>query len=565
MNRIALVSLLSAFALTGLGAQRIIPAPALLMVEEGGFTLGPGTVIQAPGEARPLGETLAGYLRPATGLPLPVRETWAEPGALRLRLEPLAVLGAPEGYDLRVDRDGVTLEAGRPAGLFHGLQTLRQLLPSQVFRAAKVDGVAWTLPAVTIEDRPRFPWRGSHLDAGRHFLPMDFIKKHLDLMALHKLNVFHWHLTDDQGWRLELRNHPLLTQVGAWRRETVLPEFAHLDRPGQMRFDHTPYGGYYTQDDVREIVAYAADRFITVVPEIDLPGHCTAAIAAIPELGNVPGRKLEVATSWGVFDTILNVDDATLATLKDVLDEVLDLFPSRFIHLGGDECPRTEWAHSERALARMVREGLVPPGTTLAELQAYRGSDGKPAEHPALARLQSWFMGQLDGFLTSRGRRLIGWDEISQGGLAQGAAVMCWRDEAWAVAAARSGHDVVMTPYAQTYFDLYQTQGPEPLGAGGYLSLEQVYAFDPVPPGLTPAEAGHILGAQGQLWTEFVADPARAEYQLWPRLAALSEVLWSPPEARDLAGFLTRLDRHLERLDALDVAYHRSCNVPEPP
>jgi len=294
MKRLAPAFLLAACVLTGLRAQQVIPAPVLLLKEEGGFTLGSGTAIQAPGAARPLGETLAGYLRPATGLPLPVREDGAGGDVLRLSLELPAALCGPEGYRLKVDRDGAVLAASGPAGLFHALQTFRQLLPAQVFRAAKVEGAAWILPAVTIEDGPRFPWRGSHLDAARHFLPKDFIKKHLDLMALHKLNVFHWHLTDDQGWRLELPRHPLLARVGGWREETVLPEFAHGDRPGQMRFDHTPHGGFYTQDDVREIVAYAADRFITVVPEIDLPDHSTAAIAACPELGNEPGRRIGV-------------------------------------------------------------------------------------------------------------------------------------------------------------------------------------------------------------------------------------------------------------------------------
>jgi hexosaminidase len=355
---------------------------------------------------------------------------------------------------------------------------------------------------------------------------------------------------------LELLRHPLLAQVGGWRRETVLPEFARVDFPDQMRFDHTPHGGFYTQDDVREIVRYAADRFITVVPEIELPGHCTAALAAYPELGNDPGRQVEVATSWGEFPTVFNVEDATMALLKDVLDETLELFPSRYVHIGGDECPRTEWAHSERALARMISCGLVPPGTTLADIQQYRDAAGKPAEHPALAGLQSWFIAQMDAHLTARGRRLVGWDEILEGGLAEGATVMCWRGETGAVAAARAGHDVVMAPMDTTYFSQYETRGPEPLGAGGFIPLDQVYAFDPVPAGLTAGEAGHILGAEGALWTEFVATPERAEYMLWPRLAALAEVLWSPAGGRDFPAFRTRLDPHLKRLDALDVAYH---------
>ena len=553
MKRLALASLLLVSPIAR--GQTVVPAPVRFLPEPGGFTLGPDTRILAAGAARPLGEALAGYLRPATGLPLPVEPAGAGPDALRLRLEPEAADG-DEGYRLRIGPEGADLRAREPAGLFHGLQTLRQLLPCQIFRSAKVAGTAWTLPAATIEDRPRFPWRGSLLDVGRHFLPVAFLKKHLDLMALHKLNVFHWHLTEDQGWRLQIVRHPRLAEVGGWRPETVLPEFARVERPGQMRFDHTPHGGSYSQDDVREIVQYAADRFITVVPEIDLPGHCTAAIAAYPELGNHPDRQLQVGTRWGVFETVLNPEDATLAFFQDVLDEVLGLFPSPFIHLGGDECPKAEWAHSDRALARMLQCGLVPPGTTLADLQGYRDGAGRPAEHPALARLQAWFLGRLEAALEARGRRLIGWDEILEGGLAPAAAVMAWRGPEQGAAAARAGHDVVMAPQGQTYFSQYETEGPEPLGAGGLLTLEAVYGFDPVPAGLTPAESRHILGAQGQLWTEFVAGPERAEHQLWPRLAALAEVLWAPAGARDFRAFQARLGSHLMRLEALDVAFH---------
>lgn len=558
MRTVALLGLLFAFN-PPVAAQSVIPAPALLVREAGGFSLGPGTVIQAAGAARPLGETLAGYLRPATGLPLPVRDAAPAGDALRLDLDPADARCGAEGYRLRVSPDGVALAAREPAGLFHGLQTLRQLLPPQVFRAARVEGVAWTLPALRIEDAPRFPWRGSHLDVGRHFLPMGFLKKHLDLMALHKLNVFHWHLTEDQGWRLASLRHPRLAQVGGWRRETVLPEYARVDLPEQMRFDGIPHGGFYSQDDVRELVAYAAARFITVVPEIELPGHCSAALAAYPELGNGPDLGAgppEVRTSWGVWPTVFNVEDATLAFLEDVLDEALELFPSAYVHVGGDECPHEEWARSPRALARMLKEGLASPGTTLDDLRNYRDAAGHPAEHPALARLQSWFITRIGAHLAAKGRRLIGWDEILQGGLAPGATVMCWRGEAPAVAAARAGHDVIMAPMADTYLSQYETEGPEPLGPGGVLPLERVYAFEPVPAGLTPAEAAHILGAQGQLWTEFVAGPERAEYQLWPRLAALAEALWAPAGPRDFPAFKARLDAHLRRLDILDVGHH---------
>lgn len=537
-----------------LGAQSILPAPARFEPREGAFVLGPATRIVASGEALPLAETLRQTLRPATNLPLPILPK-GDRDAIHLSLDPRAASLGPEGYALEVRPARVELRALRPAGLFYGLQTLRQLLPSAVFRQAPVPGAAWRLPACAVEDAPRFPWRGSHLDVGRHFMPKAFIKKHLDLMALHKLNVFHWHLTEDQGWRLEIKKYPRLTEVGAWRKETVIPETMRVDRPGQMRYDATPHGGFYTQEDAREIVAYAAARFITVVPEIELPGHSAAALAAYPELGNVPGRPVEVAKAWGIFKSVYGVEDRTQAFLKDVLDEVLALFPSPFIHVGGDECPKTEWAHSEAALARMKQIGLVPATATLAELQSFKGADGKPAEHPALHGLQSWFIRQMDAHLTAKGRRLIGWDEILEGGLAPGAAVMSWRGEAGGIEAAKAGHDVVMTPGSPTYFDHYQSAGDEPFAIGGLNTVEKVYAYEPVPAALSEAEAKRVLGSQGQLWTEYMPDPGRVEYMAWPRLAALAEVLWSPKGPRDFAAFLPRLKADLERLDVLDVNY----------
>jgi hexosaminidase len=542
----------SALSFLVLGAQEIIPAPVRLERRAGQFTLDAATRIVAGGAAAPLGERLAAQLRPSTGLPLPVR---GKPGknTIVLLLEDGTGLG-DEGYRLDAGPGGVIIRAQRPEGLFHGVQTLRQLLPAASFREARVDGAAWTLPAAAIEDRPRFSWRGSHLDVARHFMPKSAIKKHLDLMALHKLNVLHWHLTDDQGWRLEIMKYPRLTQVGAWRKETVLGETMKANRPDLMRFDHTPHGGFYTQDDVREIVRYAADRFITVVPEIEMPGHGMAAIAAYPELGNVPNRKGEVLTSWGVSETIYNVDDGTLAFLKEVLDEVLQLFPSRFIHLGGDECPKTEWAQSPNALARMKELRLVSPGTTLADLTPTWDAHGDPLFHPALHQLQAWFIGQFDAYLAVKGRRLIGWDEILDGGLAAGAAVMSWRGEAGGIAAAKAGHDVVMTPSSWTYLDHYQSQGPEPLAIGhGVTDLAKVYSYDPVPAGLSPAEAGRILGSQGLIWTEYVSTPEHLEYMVWPRLTALAEVFWSPQAGRNFQDFSRRLKAHHERLSALDV------------
>jgi hexosaminidase len=521
-----------------LHAQALIPVPAHLEPRPGaGFNLGAGTRILAPGPARPLGERLALHLRPGTGLPLPVVEAGPERGAIRLALEPEAAEDGDEGYRLDVGPEGAWLRARRPAGLFHGIQTLRQLLPPEAFRSEPTPGVAWALPALTLADRPRFPWRGSHLDVARHFLPVPFLKRHLELMALHKLNVFHWHLTDDQGWRLEIRRHPRLAQVGSCA-------------PGPGR------SGFYTQEEVREVVRFAAERFIAVVPEIDLPGHCTAAIAAYPELGNVPGRALPVPGTWGVFPSILNPEDATLALFRDVLDEVLELFPGPWVHLGGDECPKDEWAASPAALARLLRCGLVPPGTTQDDLLHHRDASGRLAPHPALAALQTWFMTRMAEHLAAHGRVMVGWDEILEGGAPPGSLVMSWRGQEPGAAAARAGHRVIMAPEAFTYFSRDETTGPEPPEPGGLITLADVYRFEPVPADLPPAAARRVLGAQGQLWTECVATPELAEYRLWPRLAALAEVLWSPAGARDFAGFRERLERHLERFPALGAKFH---------
>lgn len=549
---LGLILLLLAFVAS---AQDVIPKPAHIQLSTGRVVLGPATRILASGAALPIAERLQGYLKPATGLPLPVQHGKGGTDVISLALDPSGAAMGPEGYRLEAVGNRISLRAFQPAGLFYGVQTLRQLLSSEVFRGAKVEGAGWSVPACLIEDQPRFSWRGSHLDVGRHFMPKDFIKKHLDLMAMHKLNVFHWHLTEDQGWRIEIKKYPRLTEVGAWRRETVLPMYMKADRASQRLFDGTPHGGFYTQEEVKEIVAYAADRFITVVPEIEMPGHSTAAIAAYPELGNFPDRKVEVGTYWGVFPSVFGVEDANIQFLKDVLDEVMALFPSKTIHIGGDECPKSEWAKSERALARMKREGIVPAATTLADLQNYRNEKGERAEHPALHQLQAWFIRQFDAYLSSKGRRLMGWSEILEGGLAPNAAVMSWLGEEAGIQAAKASHDVVMAPESHTYFDYYQAKGAEPQAIGGFTPLEKIYAYEPMPAGLDAAQQRHVLGAQGQLWTEYMSGPAKVEYMAWPRLSALAEVVWSPKEGRDFGDFQKRLDVHLHRLDALSVGY----------
>jgi hexosaminidase len=487
-----------------------------------GLVLTAATRIDAHHEARGTEAWLRAELGAATGFPLAPGD--GQTAQIRLSVDPAAGLGA-EGYRLIVDAAGALVVGHDAAGVFYGAQTLRQLLPAAAYRRAPAVGpVSWTLPSVHITDRPRFGWRGCMLDVGRHFLPKYDLLRFIDLLALHKLNVLHLHLTEDQGWRVEIKRYPRLTEVGAWRHESQVG----AARPPV--FDGRPHGGFYTQDDIREIVAYAAARHITVVPEIDIPGHSQAAIAAYPELGE--GGPLDVGREWGVIENVLNVTDATLEFYRNVFDELLELFPSTYIHVGGDECPKTQWRASATAQARIREEGLGD-------------EDG----------LQSWFIRHFDAYLAERGRRLVGWDEILEGGLASGATVMSWRGTEGGIAAAKAGHDVVMCPTATSYLDYRQSTSPdEPIPVGTLLTLEDVYAAEPVPEELAAAGAERVLGAQVNVWTEHMDSPRRVDYMVFPRLSAFAEVAWSPA-GRDVAEFLPRLEGHLARLDALGVEY----------
>ncbi len=521
---IPFIPLLAAAVMQTPPPPAIIPQPVSMTMGEGQFTLNAKTSIVADEASMQVAKMLQSYLRPATGFALPIRKSGDQNViVLRVSAKPNP---AYEGYALASFPAGLSIDAESPAGLFYGVQTLRQLLPTAIFSSKKVDGQAWTLPAVSIQDHPRFSWRGAHMDVGRNFMPKEFVKKFLDVMALHKLNTFHWHLTEDQGWRIEIKKYPKLTQIGSKRSKTMLT----YDPP---TYDEHEAGGFYTQQDIKEIVKYAADRFITIVPEIEMPGHSQAAIASYPELGNT-GKQLPVATEWGVIVNVYNVEDSTIQFLKNVLDEVMALFPGQFIHVGGDECPKDQWRASPEAQARIKQEGLKD-------------------EH----ELQSWFIRQIDAYLSSKGKRLIGWDEILEGGLAPGAAVMSWRGEQGGVAAAKAGHDVVMTPTDTTYFDYYQSKDHvgEPHSIGGFVPLDKVYKYEPVPQSLNEEEAKHILGSQFQLWTEYIRTPEVMEFHAYPRGCALAEVVWSPKDAKDYANFVDRLAVHLKRLAHLGVNF----------
>jgi hexosaminidase len=517
-------------------ALSIIPLPVTMTAGSGHFTVGASTTIWADKAFLAVATQFARTLWPATGLDLVVK-TGTKTGSNRIVFKRdgklLASLGA-EGYRLEVKPQSVTIVAAEPAGAFYAVQTMRQLLPPENFRGAVVAGVAWTMPSVTIEDRPRFVWRGAHLDVSRHFMPKEFVKKYIDLLAMHKMNTFHWHLTDDQGWRIEIKKYPRLTEVGAWRTKTLVGR-AQRDTANSV-FDNKPHGGYYTQADIREIVAYASARFITIVPEIEMPGHAQEVVSAYPWLGNI-GDQIAVRTTWGVSDHILRPSDSTITFMQDVLTEVLAIFPGTFIHVGGDEASKTQWKASAFVQERIRELGLKDEN-----------------------ELQSWFIKQMDTFLTAHGRRLIGWDEILDGGLAPNAAVMSWRGTDGGIAAARQQHDVVMTPGSYTYFDHYQSRPTnlEPLAWGGYLPIDTVYSYDPVPAQLEPEFAKHILGTQAQLWSEYMENPKQVEYMAYPRMCALAEVTWTPVARKNFGDFMTRLTGHLPRLDALDVNYRGS-------
>lgn len=436
-----------------------------------------------------------------------------------------------DAYILRIDDEGILIEANNSEGAFYGVQSLRQLLPAAFESPNGYKESSITLPLLSIYDAPKFSYRGMHLDVGRHFFPKEFIKKYIANMALLKMNYFHWHLTEDQGWRIEIKKYPKLTTHAAYRNETLI---GHYNESPQQ-FDAERYGGYYTQEDIKEIVAFAAQHNITVIPEIEMPGHAQAAISAYPELG-CTGEQVPVATKWGVFENIYCPNQKTFAFLKDVLEEVIDLFPGEYIHIGGDEAPKTQWekcSHCQKLIADL-------------DLKDEHG-------------LQSYFIKEMEVFINGKGKKIIGWDEILEGGLAPNATVMSWRGTQGGINAAKEQHDVIMTPTSHAYFDYYQADHTdEPLAIGGFLPLKKVYSFNPIPTELNDEESKYILGAQGNVWTEYMKTEDKVEYMVFPRILAMSEVVWSGATENleeDYEDFLSRLEPFLERLDLLNINY----------
>ncbi|MGJ7908405.1 beta-N-acetylhexosaminidase [Actinopolyspora sp. H202] len=500
----------------------VVPRPAVVRPGGGSFVLDGDTTLAGDSAA-------CGWFRRHVGaaVGLPLRES--EHADITFLIMPEEV-EAPEGYRLDITEHEIRVRAHDEGGAHYAAQTLRQLLGAEAWRAAPTGEGPWLLPCGGIEDRPRFTWRGCHLDLARHFMPKREVLRFVELLAAHKLNVLHLHLTDDQGWRIEVPGLPRLTEVGAWRKGSQLgagPDAGHLERP---------HGGYYTGADLAEIVSYAAEHRITVVPEIDVPGHCQAAIASYPELGNEPHRQLDVWTGWGISEHVLNAEESTVEFFRRVFDHVLSVFPSPVICVGGDEVPPEEWERSPRCVRRSRQLGLSEP-----------------------AKLHGWFLRRIIEHLHARGRRAIGWDEMLDSGesLPAGSIVASWRDEQGGVRAADAGHDTVMCPEKRVYLDHRQATGPEePVPVGFVNTLEDVYAYEPVPAGSPSALSRRVLGTQAQVWTEHLDSPSRVDYAVFPRLCAFAEVAWSSTAVRDFSDFRTRLStEHLARLTALGVQF----------
>jgi hexosaminidase len=489
----------------------IIPKPATLQIKDGKFNFTENITIRlnsSSTELKALGDLIAESVNQKTGWKLHSSTKTKHENSKSLILLQIKKNYQPsESYSLEIEPNKITITAGSGAGLFYGIQSLLQMIP------VKPNTKEFSVPCAKIEDQPRFKWRGAHLDVCRHMFPLEFIKKYIDILAMYKMNTFHWHLTDDQGWRIEIKKYSKLTQIGSMRKETT--------------GDGKPYGGFYTQKQIREVVAYAKERYITVVPEIEMPGHALAALSAYPEL-SCTGGPFESATTWGVFDDIYCAgNEKVFNLLEDVLTEVIKLFPGEYIHIGGDEAPKSRWEKCPKCQARMKAEGLK------TEME-----------------LQSYFTQRIEKFLNSKGKKIIGWDEILEGGLAQNAAVMSWRGIDGGIAAAKAKHVAVMTPTDYCYFDYYQglDKTKEPKAIGGYVSLEKVYSYEPVPEALTPDEAKYIIGTQANMWSEYIETTDYVEYMLLPRLCALSEVAWTLKELKNYNDFSARLLKHYDML-----------------
>ena len=511
-------------AATVKGNLDVIPQPQEIVLarDTTPFIIDRSTTIVYPATNEKMHRTadfLATFIKEMTGTEVRVSDKEKSSNAIILAVD--STMGHPEGYKLQITPEKVLLTGGSEAGVFYGIQTIHKALP--ILKDGKV---AAALPAGTVTDFPRFRYRGFMIDVGRHFFPVSYLKQMIDLMALHNINYFHWHLTEDQGWRIEIKKYPKLTEIGSKRDSTIIDWET-------KKFDGKPHSGFYTQDEAREIVRYAADRFITVVPEIDLPGHTTAALASYPELG-CTGGPYKVLCSFGVFPDVLCAgNDQTLQFTKDVLDEIMDIFPSEYIHIGGDECPKSRWEKCPKCQAKIKELGIkaLP-------------------KHSKENQLQTYFMSELEKEINAHGRRMLGWDEVLEGGLTPNSTIMSWRGIQGGIEAARQHHDVIMTPIQRLYFS-----NPRINKMTGFEWMNRVYNFEPAPAELTDAEKKFVIGTQGCIWTEWTADSTKMEWQILPRMAALSEIQWTLPEHKNFERFMERLPEMLKIYSSLDYGY----------
>ncbi|MEY3688190.1 MAG: hypothetical protein RIR84_1031 [Bacteroidota bacterium] len=515
-------ALLFFFSLHAQESYNLIPQPKKLQPQQGVFVMKKGMSVSVENELfSPVAALLVGQANKVATLGLSLNK--GKSGAISFHMNPSI---AKEAYVLKVASKKIEIEASTGAGAFYALQTLMQLMPPAM-SGDVANATSISIPNCTIEDEPRFGYRGLMLDVGRYYFSVEDIKRFLDVMAMYKLNTFHWHLTEDQGWRVEIKKYPLLTQISSVRKESMLGHYR--DR----KYDGKPHGGFYTQEQIKEVVAYAASKYITVIPEIEMPGHSQAVLAAYPQLGCNPDKIYQVATRWGVSEDVLAPREETFRFLEDVLTEVMALFPGQYIHIGGDECPKTQWRESRFCQNLMKQLGL-------------KNED----------ELQSYFIRRIDQFVTSKGKKLLGWDEILEGGLSPNAMVMSWRGVKGGVEAAKQKHDVVMSPNSFFYLDYYQGDAKtEPLAIGGDLPLSKSYSFEPDLPELTEEETKHVVGIQANVWTEYISNIKYAEYMTYPRALALAEIAWSPKAPKDYPGFKKRLTAHLPHMDARKINY----------
>lgn len=501
----------------------LIPQPKNIESSNESFEIDASVVIQTNNKNSFEALYLKELIKNEFGLELKISDQFINTKLIQLNIAiPDTVQFNKERYSLDISPKRILIYANANQGIFYGIQTLQQLFPVKKDRPFKIS-------CVKISDEPKYAWRGMHLDVSRHFFPKDFIKKYIDYLVMYKMNTFHWHLTDDQGWRIEIKKYPKLTDVGAWRKGSMVGHY------NDQKFDDVSYGGFYTQEDIKEIIAYAEARHITVVPEIEMPGHAVAALASYPEF-SCTGRRFEVAKIWGVLDDVFCPKEETFHFLEDVLTEVMALFPSDYIHIGGDECPKVRWKNCSHCQSLIQQEGLKD-------------------EH----ELQSYFIKRIERFVNSKGKKIIGWDEILEGGLAPNAAVMSWRGTEGGIAAAKQKHYVVMTPCSHCYFDHYQGEPKnEPVAIGGYTSVEKVYSLEPTPAVLSKEEGKYILGAQANLWSEYISTPEHVEYMIMPRMAALAEVVWGTSNPVNYKDFQNRLIQHFSVYDKKGINYSRS-------